>query len=408
MLKNLKKLYQFNNYLTHQPNQKGSYTVAVKDNSENSRVNDGNFSQTFYDPKFNSYIWKADFEINTEFGINDLDFILHEWNDKNSNEYSVLSSRLKKVFWINNDCNNTFTKPRVYFNYGYADSTTINYSEDSDTELKISTTIKTLKPFFFECTRDLFLLDKQKLNELQLYGYDWNAYYDSTQVYDFLQDYLIDINNPNLTVKELNDYFDCCSTKQNLLLYKDFFNLSNSTKRDIQDSIATRRDNQTLIIPLDSLSITTSTDRSAIILGNPYPINWTGGKLDLNTSRKSEVMVIELDIGMPTNYWFKITNLVNGSSVKLTWKATTNNGQSGNIQFYPHTGQVWANGLLANPFSDYTLEVDNTNGCLYFDSLYKVPNLPIQLTQLDSQNIVIEQSSMQSNTLYIQTLKTFY
>lgn len=409
-LKNIKKLYQFNNYLTHQPNQKGQYTVGIKDNKEDTKLIDGNFDNSFYSPKINAYTWQAEFDIYDEFGVNDIDFLLHEWKDKNSTDGSILSSNYKKTFWVNNNCEDSTERPRVYFNYGYADSTTINYSEEnSQSEIQIKTNLKLLKPFFFECTRDLFLLDRSKLQDINLYGYDWNAFYNSTQVYDLFQSYLVNPNDPTLTTAELNQYFDCCEKKQSLLLYKDFFNLANLKRREITNSIATRRDNQTLVVNLGlNQNFTTSTDRSNIVLGSPYPVGWTGGKLDLNTSRKSEIMVIELDTSIPTNYWIKIKNLDNDSYLKLTWRATTNNGQSGQLQIYPHLGQVWANGLLANPLTDYTLEVDSSKGSLYFDSLYQIPNLPPQLAQVQSQALLIEQSSIVANTLYIQTLKTFY
>jgi hypothetical protein len=79
-----------------------------------------------------------------------------------------------------------------------------------------------------------------------------------------------------------------------------------------------------------------------------------------------------------------------------------------NIQIYPHLNKVWVGGRLADPLTEYTIEVDQEFGTIYFDSLYINPNIPIQVGIQDSQAISILQSQTNNSTLYIQTLKTFY
>lgn len=405
--KNNKRLHQFGQFLVQTPNQSGTYTIGVKDNAEDSKILDGKFDNNFFSAKSNAVNYQMTFEALSEYGVDDIDFILHELREQQHE--NSLQSTLKKVFFVNYDCHKSLLeRPRVYFNYGYTDNLSITNNEREDNR-KINASLRLLKPFFFECDRDLAILDPAKITGTQVYSYDYNAYYNSTQVYDFITSFTINPNDPNLTVYDLKKYFECCEGQKYFLYYKDFFNIGNLQKREATESIAQRRDNKTLIVPLyTNASIITNTDRSAIQLPSQYPAGWTGGKLDLNTSRKSEIMVLELDATVPQNYSIKITNEENKSYLKFTWLSSTSGGQTQKVQIYPHLGTVYANEILANPLTDYTLEVDERYGSLYFDSLYNNPAYPAQLGQQTSQTIMIEQSQAISNTLYIQTLKTFY
>ncbi len=405
-----KKLYQFQDFLVHSPNLKGSYNIHIKDNQESSNIRDGNLDSNFFGSRFSEYNYKASLEINNNYGTTELDYILRQLYSNENVDFISNLIKLKKVFWLSTTKKQSeINKPKVFFNYGYANNTTITNDENDDSEIKISFDIKTIKPFFFECDRNLSIIDWSLLGNQQIYGYDNNAFYDSTQVYDAIFQASVNPNDPNISKATLDKYFgNCCGTKYNFV-YKDIFNLANLSKREVIQSIAQNVDSKTLIIPLNvSKSIITSTDRSKVVLGSPFPTGLTGGKLDLQTSRKSEVMILELDANVPQNYWIKIKNLQNNSYIKFTWLSQINNGIVNYIQILPHLGKVYYNlNTLANPITDYTIEVSDANGSLYFDAMF-APRDVYMPYFTDSQNLVIEQSQTISNSLYIQTLKTFY
>jgi hypothetical protein len=395
-----KEFYQFSNYLSHRMNGSGSYDIKLKGNTENSNITNGNYDSNFFDQKFEGYSPKVQFEINRNYGTQDLNYILYQLFGEQKKDYRQNRVALKPVFWLENQqsANNQLLNPKIYFNYGYANNGTIQYDHTKTNPTnKMSFDIVTKKPFFFEADRNLYIYDPEQGSSINEYGYDNQIKYDNTQVYDFNSINFVKYDLANFTEAQRTRYFGSTAFRYPLV-YDDIFNLADLDNRLFQSSLASLIDSKTLIIPLNtSQQILTTTDRSSV----------GAGKLDLNTSIRTDVMVIELNTSVPTGYNLKILNIENGSYIDFTWLSTANSGQSGNIQIFPHLGKVYT-GLtkLANPLTDYTMEVSESDGQLYFDSFLQPYDI-VSPDKTSFQQLYITQNQTINNSILIQTLKTF-